>query len=65
MNTTIRKFKIGDYVEHKYGSPIMRILKYKDENMVECVSYIHGRRVVESYHQTNLIKSKPIGLFKL
>ncbi|HHH49482.1 MAG TPA: DUF2158 domain-containing protein [Saprospiraceae bacterium] len=72
----VRKFKPGDWVEHKLGGPVMEVLRYEverkalvgeiiNERDVKCVWYENGERKTKVFDQRTLKKSsKPKGIFK-
>lgn len=63
----IRKFKLGDRVQTKHGSPTMEVIKYVvDHNLVsgnstsdhhvKCVWYESGERKTEVFDQRTLFQ---------
>ena len=72
----IRKFKPGDWVEHKLGGPVMEVIRYEikrkllvgevvSEQDVKCVWYEDGERKTATFDQRTLKKSlKSKGIYK-
>ena len=63
----IRFFKPGTRVIVKGypKSPVMEVIKYIDDSLVQCVYFKNGQRYKESFNEKILIKTDKPGLFKL